>query len=201
MDNDTIVIAVVVVLTVLGFAGIATWAVMQGTKPHLPNGRTYSLEIFGCLMHVENTAKTVAPYELSGITRAIGETAKEWSRQSERLWNSASIRNLSRLDSDKALKGMIVLLLGDDEFEKWRRNAGLRLGVVAYQSRASQTFGSGPYMLVIKRSSAGLTRLVVHETCHALSDYAGLSTPANHGHGNRVVWGPGGIEEAASSLV
>lgn len=197
---DTIVI-VVVVLTALGFAGIATWAVMQGTKPHLPKGRTYSLEIFGCLMHVETSAEAVSIKQSREITKAIGETAKEWARRSIELWSSASIRGLDRLDADKALNGMIVLLLGDTEFEKWRQNSGLNPGVVAYQSRASQTFGSGPYMLVIKRSASGLTRLVIHETCHALSDHAGLSISANHHHNNPVVWGPGGIEEAVSSLV
>lgn len=185
----------VIGLTVLGAALIGTWAVTQGTKPHLPNGMSYDIGVYKCVLRVESTARTVAPYELDGISRAIEETAKEWARQASRIGVPA------RTDADKALNGMVVLLMGDAAFDEMRNNARLSIGVVAFQSRVTQTFGTGPYMLVIKRSADGLSRLVVHETCHALCDYAKLSLDQNNNHRDPVVWGPGGVEETVSARV
>jgi hypothetical protein len=195
MDTDTSIFIAILVVVVLGFAAIATWAVLQGTKPHLPNGTSYAIGIWKTVMHVDTTARAVAPFELDTILDAITETGKEWSR------TAGSLKFEKSADPDKALSGMIVLMLGDGVFDRYRADAGLPIGVVAFQTNATQTFGSGPFMLVIKRSASGLGRLVVHETCHALCTASRASIDDNHNHKALAVWGPGGIEETASSRV
>ena len=166
----------IVMLMCLGFVSIGVWGAIQGTRPQLPPGVSTPIPWNNTLVHRAAGVQDII------IASVYGYWLSTIAGVFERV---------IRLDAKRALNGMIVLIMDDAGFEEMRVRAGLTPSTVAFQTYATQTFGRGPFMIVLKASANKRGRLVVHETIHAMCTAAGLSVESNHMHRDERIWNNG----------
>lgn len=190
-------------LVAVCFIALGIWFLVQGIKPIVPTGHTYTTQIVSSGIRVNIVLKNTAIVDLKAVAKLEGRLPQYVFRDAVastcQAWG-----NTYNVDPKKVLDNMYIVFYDDASWNKALVDVGYGegSGVVAFQNYVPQRVGKGPVQINIQASQTATDHLVIHEVLHALLA-ARLSKDPDALHVDSLVWAnthTQGIETSAQII-